>query len=360
MAEKESNWQIWAVVWYGALVLMAVFSYKFGHFRLSLVAIVVLSLYGFILFSTKSLAGKAHRYNKVHPWAILGLGLLLAYTGDRWWLPEPKFDSVVAEHNPFEIPLGIERINLDMSAADVESAIGKPTLRQRHHFGDIRQLDTEDALMLATAMDNVAGGHANISSPESTQLLEVLKSRTLKPKGDIFHGNQNWVMDLLNRADSGQRLDAILVDGSLSKETAQKALRGLEEEQLNANNLLLVTSSGSSPYSGLFIENLVLGYHWRYAKLDLDILFEGTDNQTIVAVSGGRVSIGREAWSQVGQPLQTLHSPGRPLEDSSASLFRDSNYETFEKEWGPSELRVGASLDRIERLEVWRREKSTD
>jgi hypothetical protein len=354
--KNDSNWILWAMLWYGLLALMAVISYKFGHFTLSLITIGLLSIYGLILFSDKTLAGKAHRANRVHPWLILCLGISIAYTGDRWWFAEPRFASIAAEQNPFEIPLQMKGINLDMTPSEILGVLGEPTLREDYYFGEIQHVKPSAVLTLVTAMQSVKGRIPGLFCRDPEAIMEVVEPNSRDSEPDYLHSDQSWVSNLLDEAKKGRTLRVLLIDLSLSKETAQRALRKLGKEEVDVDNLVIVSSSDSSPGLALSIENPQIGSHWRYEELDLDVLFQGGDELTPVAIGGKEVSIGATPWSKTGRRLERLHSPGRPLEETFLDLYDDRLYETYRKDWGRTELRVGSEFGKIERIEVWQRD----
>ena len=354
MKKFDSTWWFSATLWYGLLGIMLVVSTRFGHLRLTLLAAVILGVYGLLLFSTKTLGGKAHGYTKLHPWVFLLVGLAIAYTGDRWWFPEPKFESIVAEQDPFQLPLEIEGITLDMTQNEVVERLDAEPKEERYYFGSLTPLESGTVSKILRALNTYNSGTVGLNLLYAEEIIDTLERSNGKTEPDPFHISRTFTAQFVEEAKKGKKFGALLTEQSLSRAKIQTVLRSFPAEQLHLDTLLLVTTSRSTFSKALLIENLQEGSLWTLESRNLDILFSPSeDTQKVMMIGGPKLTIEGRDWTREGESLSRLNTPGPPLQADSVRLFRPQGSATFKKEWGKSELRVGSDSGRIQRLEVW-------
>lgn len=211
-----------AVIWYFLLLLMALCGWHFERVRLILVAVGVLSIYGIIVFSNRGLIGRSHAHNRLLPWSFLALGFVVACTGTRWWFPDPKFDSIPAEQNPFELPLSIGTVELGLTPEDVVKLVGEPDLKSRYHLGKLQLLNAQEAGNLVKGVSHSDLGVVAEKGPRLDQLTEQILSKPLAEAGSATS------MDLFRRVSQdlkqGQNCRLLVTNSSISWKNCQEVL----------------------------------------------------------------------------------------------------------------------------------------
>ena len=354
MKTNDTNWWLLVTLWYGLLGGMLMVSSKFGHLRLSLLAAVILAAYGLLLFSSKSLAGKAHRYTRLHPWIFLLVGFAIAYTGDRWWFPPPQFDSISAEQDPFQLPLEIEGVTLNMTQDEVLERLNKEPKEERYYFGSLTPLESGTASKILRGLTTYNSGTVGLNLLYAEEIIEALETSAGSSEPDPFHIARTLTAQFVEEAKRGKKFGALLTEQSLSRAKIQTVLRSFPAEQLHLDTVLLVTTSRSSFSKAILLEDLQESSLWTLESRNLDILFSPSeDTQKVMMIGGPKLTIDGRDWTREGESLSRLNTPGPPLQGDSVRLFRPQGTLTFKKAWGESELRVGGDSGRIQRLEVW-------
>ena len=349
MAFRSSSKPILALLWFSPLVILALTAPSW----LLLLCVVLLFVYGLLLFRAGEKLSESYRPSRFFPWFVWVLSLFGLTNFQA--LPVPVFPANAPVKDLYSAPLSINHVHHGMSPEEVFALHGEPTEHQiQHTILPVRIDDGEIQILMAEVLRLrfEFSGLIHFANREqldfllSKQIGASVRAQETSTRLPTFDGAEVALDQVRENLKNGFPLLVYAVEEELTTEKIEDLVNG-QDYIHSPSRAFLFVNKNEAVYTRVFAKEA-----WSYSDRGLEVVFGPEDE--VVSLRGGELWLGTRLWARTGDPVARIQRPGEPLHADEQELraILSNRLPGVTKKWGSRSIGVHAPDGIIEFFEL--------